>query len=185
MANKGLFGLALGAGLVVFLAVLLVYYPRGPKVEPPQPEAAKEMPYRTAPEFSAKPPSAELPSAPVQEPSPPSPSAKVEPQPAVPPASTAAEPPAPQAHTELQPEEGYGLLVGRYRTHKEALKVMENLQKEGKPVFLRHDGRQRLPYAVWAGPFPSQEETRVAATAIKKKFKVSLKQEKLQLPVPK
>jgi hypothetical protein len=185
MAKKGLIGLALGAGLVVFLAVLFVYYPRSvPQVEPPKPEAAKEMPYRTAPEFTDKSASVYAPSPPAPEP-PPSPLAKVGPQPAEIPTPTQVEPSAPQAMPKPLPEEQYGLLVGRYRTDKEALQVMEKLQKEGKPAFIRHDGRKRLPYAVWAGPFASQEETQVAATSIKKKFNVSPKQEKLQLPIPK
>jgi cell division septation protein DedD len=185
MANKGLIGLALCAGLVVFLAVLFVYYPRGvPQVEPTKPEAAKEMPYRTAPEFNDKSAAVDAASPPVQEP-PPAPLAKADPEPAATPGPAAAEPAATQAPSEPQPEEQYGLLMGRYRTHKEALKVMEKLQKEGKPGFLRHDGRQSLPYAVWAGPFPSPEETQVAANSIKKKLKVSPRQEKLQLTVPK
>lgn len=185
MTKKGLFGLALATGLVVFLAVLYVYYPRVvPQVAPGKPQPPGEIQYRTAQEFAEKPASPVAGAPPSQEP-PPSPSATAAPaQPAAPPAPPEVKAPkTPQPPTE--PEEHYGLLVGRYRTYRQARKVMEKLQKEGKPAFVRHDGRQRKPYAVWAGPYSSQEETKVAAASLRKQLKISPKPEKLDLPVPK
>ena len=186
MTKRVVLGLALGAGLIAVLAVLYVYYPGGPQMEPGKPEAPGEMQYRTAPEFTGKPAAPDT-----------GPSLAREPQPAhlaeatPPPAGIPApevKPPAAQETPEppSKPEEHYGLLVRRYRTYKQASKMMEKLQKEGTPAFIRHDGRQRKPYAVWAGPYTSQKEAEAAATSLKKKkLKVSLKLEKLQIPVPK
>jgi cell division septation protein DedD len=182
MTKKALAGLALGAGLVALLAVLYAFYPGGaPQVSPGKPESPAGVPYRTAPEFAGKPPTPgpgappaqETPAAPLGKAAPPLAETPAPPEPKLP----AAPPPVPEEH--------YGLLVGRYRTYKEADKVKEKLQKEGKPAFIRHDGGQRRPYAVWAGPFPNQEQSKVAAKAIKAKMKVSPKLEKLQIPVPK
>jgi len=187
MSKKSLLGLAFGAGLVVFLAVLYLFYPGGtPQERPTKPETPGDVQYRTAPQFAGKPAPPETGAPPAQEPPPP-PLAEASPPPAQVPASPELKP---QEAQELpspppQPEEQYGLLVGRYRTYKEASKMMEKLKQEGKPGFVRHDGRQRKPYAVWAGPFPTQQESQVAAKSIKQKLKVSPKPEKLQLPVPK
>lgn len=182
MTKKAMAGLALGAGLVALLAVLYAFYPVGaPQVSPGKPESPAGVPYRTAPEFAGKPGAPEPGAPPAQKP-PAAPLAK-----AVPPSAETPAPPEPKppAASPLAPEEHYGLLVGRYRTYKEAGKVMEKVQKEGKPAFIRHDGGQHRPYAVWAGPFPNQEQSKVAAKAIKAKMKVSPKLEKLQIPVPK
>ena len=187
MSKKSLLGLAFGAGLVVFLTVLYLFYPGGaPQVGPTKPETPGDVQYRTAPEFAGKPAPPEAGAPPAQEPPPP-PLAKASPSPAEAPAPPEMKPPAAQElpPPPSKPEEHYGLLVGRYRTYKEASKVLEKLKKKDKPGFVRHDGRQRKPYAVWAGPFPTQQESQVAAKSIKKQLKVSPKPEKLQLPVPK
>ncbi len=184
MAKKILGGLALAAGLIVLLVVVYQFYSGGPsQVGPGKPEAPGEPPYRTAPEFAEKstppglgaPPSQIAP-APVQ----PAPPVEAPPKPEVSPPAAQVTPSPP-----LEPEEYYGLLVRRYRTYKEASRVMEKLKKEGKPAFVRHDGRKRKPYEVWVGPFPKEQEAQLAAKSIRKKLKVSPKLEKLQLPVPK
>uniref|UniRef100_A0A7C3SJE2 SPOR domain-containing protein n=1 Tax=Desulfobacca acetoxidans TaxID=60893 RepID=A0A7C3SJE2_9BACT len=157
MAKRFLYGIALAAGLVVILVGAYRFFYRGSSTTPPE-----AVPYRTAPEFLPKP----APS--VQEPPVPSPGLK---------SLLPAEPP--------EPEKQFALLVGRYRTYQEAGKILASLKKEGEPAFIRHEGRQRHPYEVWAGPFPDEIAARAAARLIKKKLKVSAKQEKLQLPVPK
>ncbi len=179
MTKKALAALSLGAALIVFLAVMYVFYPSGaPQVSPDKPGAPSEVPYRTAPEFAGKPaqPDAPSPAAPTTlappTPAPPPPELK-------PPAAQETKPPV------VEPEEQFGLLVGRYRTYKEAAKIMEKVQKEGKPAFIRRDGRRPKPYSVWAGPFPSREESKLAAKTIRAKLKVAPKPEKLRQPVPK
>jgi cell division septation protein DedD len=180
-------GLALGAGLIVFLAVVYMFYPGGaPQVSPGKPEAPGEVPYRTTPEFAGKPAAPKLSAPSVQEP-PATPAAKAAPAPGEKTAASELKPPAapPKAAPPPAPKEHYGLLVGRHRTHQEARTIMEQVKKEGKPAFIRHDGRQRQPYAVWAGPFPNQEEAKIAAKAINAKLNVDLKPEKLQMVIPK
>jgi cell division septation protein DedD len=185
MTNKTLVGLALGVGLSVFLVAFYLFYPGGDApVDPGQPLAPGEVEPRTAPEFAEKPVFPEPGAPPFQDPPASSPLEETTPPEEAPPVL---EPPAPEETLSPppEPEEHYGLLVGRYRTHKEASRVMEKLHKEGTPAFVRHDGQHRHPYAVWAGPFPSQEETAAAAQVIRDKLKVSTKPEKLQLPIPK
>lgn len=183
MSKKALVGLSFGAGLIAFLAVLYGFYPSGaPQVSLGKPDTPREVQYRTAPEFAGKPGAPGSGGPPVQEPPAP-PAAQASPTPAEPPVVAAAEPETPQS--EAVPEEQFGLLVGRYRTHQDATRVMEKVQKEGKPAFIRHDGRQRQPYALWVGPFPNQEESKIAARAIKAKLKVAAKVEKLQMVIPK
>ena len=186
MSKKALAALTLGAGLLAFLAVLYMFYPqRPPQVGPATPEALKEVPYRTAPEFAGKPGVPAPGAPPVQEP-PPSPEAKDSPAPSEKPLVELKPPAAPsEASPPTTPEEHFGILVGRYRTYKEASRVMEKVQKQGKPSFIQHDGRQRKPYAVWAGPFSSKEEAKESARAIGAKMKVTAKTEKLQMPIPK
>jgi cell division septation protein DedD len=187
MTNKTMAGLALGAGLIAFLAVVYMFYPGGaPQMSPGKPEAPGEVPYRTAPEFAGKPAVPKLSAPSVQEP-PGAPPATTAPTPGEEPAASELKPPAapPEGAPPPAPEEHYGLLMGRYRTHQDAAKVLEKVQKEGKPAFIRHDGRQRQPYSVWAGPFSSQEEAKGAAKAIKAKLKVAAKPEKLQMVIPK
>jgi len=163
MAKRFLYGIALAAGLVVILVGAYRFFYRGSSTTPPE-----AVPYRTAPEFLPKPAPSATGAPSVQEPPVPPPDLK---------SLLPAEPP--------EPEKQFALLVGRYRTYQEAGKILASLKKEGEPAFIRHEGRQRHPYEVWAGPFPDEIAARAAARLIKKKLKVSAKQEKLQLPVPK
>lgn len=187
MTNKAMAGLALCAGFIAFLTVVYVFSPGGaPRVNPGKTGTSDEVAYRTSPEFASKTADAKLTPPPAQEP----PAAL--PDPAAPPsgeklAASGLEPggapmldsPSPAA------QEQYGLLVGRYRTHKAASNVLEKVQRQGKPAFIRYDGRQRQSYAVWVGPFPNPEESQLAAKAIKASLKVTPKAEKLQMVVPK
>jgi cell division septation protein DedD len=186
MTNKALVGVALGVGLAVFLTAFYLFYPSGEalRVEPDRPAAPGEVEPRTAPEFAEKPVLPEPGEPPVQD----TPvSGTIEE--ATPPeeAPPSLEPPEPEEVLlpPAEPQEQYGLLVRRYRTHEEASRVMEKLQEQGTPAFVRHDGQHRRPYALWAGPFPNQEEAKAAARAIRARFKFSAKPEKLQLPIPK
>lgn len=183
MTKKALAALTLGVALIVFLAVMYVFYPRStPQVSPGKPGAPSEVPYRTASEFAAKPAAPKL-SVPLVQETPAAPAVTTPPAPAEKPAAPELKPSEPSSPP--APEEQFGLLVGRYRTYKDAGKIMEKVQKEGKPAFIRHDGRRPKPYAVWAGPFTSQEESNLAAKTIRNKLKVAPKTERLQLPVPK
>lgn len=186
MTNKALTGVALGVGFAVFLAAFYLFYPGGDthQVEPDRAVAPGDVEPRTAPEFAEEPHFPEPDEPPVQDPP-----VAFSLEETTPPeeAPAALEPPAPDEMLPLpaEPEEQYGLLVGRYSTHKEASRVLDKLRQEGTPAFMRHDGQHRRPYGVWAGPFASQEETEVVAQAFRAKLKVTATPEKLQWPLPK
>lgn len=177
MAKKIIGGLAVTAALFVILAVVYHSYFKAPPPAPPQ-----ELPYRTAPTFTGKPAT-----------SPPAPSPA--PEPSVSPQAKAAGPPAeapvPSEHkpprgVEPELEKQYGLFLGRYRTYRQAAKVMEKIKNQGTPAFVRHEGRKkRLPYEVWAGPFSDEKQAQAAAQSVRKNLKMSARLQNLQMPVPK
>jgi cell division septation protein DedD len=187
MDRRILGGLALGLAALALVLVVYHYYPgESPPVGPGQPEPSAELPYRTVPEFAEK-PAPEVPQTPPPQKPPPAPLIK---QAGPPPEALPKPEVSPPAAVEkdlppLEPEEYYGLLVGKYRKYQDASKMMAKLKKQGKPAFIRRDARQRKPYQVWVGPFPSQQETKVAAKSLRAKFKISPKLEKLEIPVPK
>ncbi|MBW1990904.1 MAG: SPOR domain-containing protein [Deltaproteobacteria bacterium] len=176
MSRKGLIGLALGVGLVVFLVMLYLFYPTKPPVEVPvKPAPLAEALPRPVPEIPEKPPP---PSPEAPPPAPPPPVAPPPPE-VVPPAPPPVEKPPPK------PKEYFGLQVGRYRTYREAARVTEKLKKQGIPAFIRHEGGKPKPYILWAGPFKTREESLEAQTHIKEKLQVAPEPEKLEIPVPK
>ncbi len=171
MAKKIFGAFALAAGLLAVFGLAYRFYLQSTPSTPPA-----EVPYRTIPEFAQK----------RAIPGPGSPSSQEPPAPA----TTGPLGPKPPAGAEgpvalQEPEKQFGLLVGRYQTYREAAKVMEKLEKQGKAAFVRHEGGQRRPYEVWAGPFADEKEARAAARFIKKNLKLSARTQKLQLPVPK
>ena len=79
-------------------------------------------------------------SAPLQEPSGPSPKITIPP------------PPAMAKH--------YGILAGNYRHYGDAAKMLARLKKRGQPAFVQRDPRNLNRFQVWLGPFSSRDEAR-------------------------
>jgi cell division septation protein DedD len=184
MNKKILVGLAaLAAVLIILLVVFWQFYPGvEPEIAPskPKPPAAEPRP---SPEPLGKPvvpgPSVPGPQEPpaVQVMKPGAPPAAPSPPQVSPPLPRETAPPA-------EPQEQYGLLLKSYRKYRDAKKMQDRLRKEGKPAFIRRDGRRRV-YDVWVGPFPSRGEAERAAKALKAKLGITPKLHKLTLPVPK
>jgi cell division protein FtsN len=167
-------GLAVGAILIVLLAVLYYLWSSGPGKIGPSAVTAPEPPGATAP---AKP---ETPAAPAAtQPAPPL-------EPAGPPQGVA---PGPEPKvTVLPPQEGkeqYGILAGSYKKYRDAGKMLARLKQEGKPAFSQRDPRNSNRYQVWLGPFSSQSEAEEAAKSLKAVLKKPLKIEAIENPVPK
>jgi cell division septation protein DedD len=136
--------------------------------KPEKPEIA--APKEKAPPAAPVQPQAPLPerAGPTEKPAPPAePGLKAPPEAVLPP---------------LKPEEKYGLLVKSYKKYADAAKMMEKLQKQGQPAFIR---REKGKYQVWAGPFATQKEAEKAGKELKAKLKIAPKIQKIVEPVPK
>lgn len=180
MNRKVLSGLAVGAALILFLAVLY-YLSTGtaPKTGP-SPVPAPVAPSATAP---VKP---EAPAA-----------APAQPTPQEPPAAPGMEPPGPPKEVAPSPEpqvtvlppqetsQHYGILAGSYGKYPDAARMLARLKKQGKPAFIQRDPKDINRYQVWLGPFSSQDEAREAAKSLRAILKKPLKIDPIENPVPK
>lgn len=82
-------------------------------------------------------------------------------------------------------QEGYALLLRRYRTYRDAGKLLEKLRRQGIPGYIRQHRGKPPSYQVWAGPFPTRGEANQVARAIKKKWGISAKLRKITVAPPK
>jgi cell division septation protein DedD len=173
MNQKIVGGLAVGAILIILLAVLYRLYigvlpesgpsaviaPGPPKATAPaRPEPRAATPTQPAPPFEAAGPPKE---------------AAPSPEPTV----TILPPPAEKEH--------YGMLAGSYQKYADAAKMLSRLQQQGKPAFIQRAPRDLNLYQVWLGPFSSQGEAREAEKSLRAIFKTPLKIEPIENPVPK
>ena len=181
MNKKVISGLAVGATLILLLAVLYRLYTGSPAKPGPSSVTAPGAPAATAQAL----------------PEPPAAPAATQPAPQEPPLAPGIEPagppkgvtPSPEPKvTVLPPQEGeekYGILAGSYGKYRDAAKMLAKLKKQGKPVFIQRDPRNLNLYQVWLGPFSSQSEAREAEKSLQATLKKPLKIEPIENPVPK
>jgi cell division protein FtsN len=181
MIKNILRGLAVGAVLVILLVVLYRLY-SGSVPQPSRPVTAP-----AAPPTGTPPPAAPA----LKESGPPGP-VVVPPMEAPGPPQKAA--PSPEAKSpgaqgtgspSGEPQDQYGLLVGRYRNYRDADKMLARLKKQGISGFIRRDKEKSHPYQVWAGPYASREETLAAEKSLHALLKKSAKVGKLPAIIPK
>jgi cell division septation protein DedD len=175
MNKKDISGLAIGALLVLLLA-MLYYFSTGttpktgpsPVTAPGAPGAAK--PATPAP-LAAVP--KEVPATPGLEPGgpPKGEGASLGTQVTVPPP--------------LEPSQNYGILAGSFGKYRDAARLLDKLKKQGKPAFVQRDPRDVNRYQVWLGPFSSQDEAQKAEKSLRAILKKPLKIEAIENPVPK
>lgn len=176
MNKKVVNGLAIGATLILLLAVLYFYSTSDTPKTGPSPVTAPGAPTATAPvkpEPLAAAPKEQQPAAPGIEPAGPPKGAGSSPEPQV----TVPPPPQPSQH--------YGILAGSYGKYRAAARMLDKLKKQGKPAFVQRDPRNLNRYQVWLGPFASQDEAREAEKSLRATLKKPLKIEAIENPVPK
>lgn len=180
MNKKVVSGLAGGATLILFLAVLYYLSTGNAPKTGPSPVTAPGAPTAAAP-VKAEPRAA----APAQ-PSPKEPPAAPGIEPAGPPKG-AGPSPEPQVTVlpPLEPSQHYGILAGSYGKYPDAVRLLDRLKKQGKPAFVQRDPRNLNRYQVWLGPFSSQEEAQKAKKSLHATLKKPLKIEPIENPVPK
>ncbi len=168
-------GLALLAGLIVIIVILLGLFLGGPEKTGPGPVTAPAPP---------APPAA----APQPAPAPTPPGGPVTVQPGPPPAGPpAAGPPTTQVEPlpPLEPEKQYGFLAGTFRRYPDAAKLLDRLKKQGKPAFIRRDPANGKRYQVWVGPLATPQEAEAARKSLRRHLKGTPKIEAIENPVPK
>ena len=103
------------------------------------------------------------------------------------PPKTAISLPAAKEHpmAPLKEERKYGLLVGTFPNFRSAEKMLDKVRKQSKEGFIRRTPGKKKGFQVIAGPFSSRREAEVAAKSLKTKLHVSLKLEKIIIPVSK
>ena len=174
MHKKIVGGLAIGAILIIIVALGYYLSTGSPPQTGPSPGAAPGAPIATAP-ARPEPPAAPAPT----QPAPPI-------EPAGPPQEAA---PSPEPHVTVLPpleaSQRYGILAGSYKKYPDADKMLARLKKEGKPAFIQRDPRDLNLYQVWLGPFSSQSEAEDAAQSLQAILKKPLKIEPIENPVPK
>jgi cell division septation protein DedD len=180
MNKKVLSGWAVGATLILLLAVLYYLFTGTTPQTGPSPVTAPGTPTVTAP---AKPaPLAAAPAQPTSQEKPVAPGM----EPAAPPKGAAS---SPEAHVTvpppLEPSQHYGILAGSYKKYRDAARMLARLKKQGKPAFVQRDPRDLNRYQVWLGPFSSQNEAREAEKSLQATLKKPLKIEPIENPVPK
>jgi len=180
MNKKVVSGLAVGATLILLLAVLYLLYTGSPSKTGPSSITAPGAPTATAP---AKPePLAAAPTRPTPQEPPAAPGI----EPAGPPKGVAPSPePQVTVLPPLEASQHYGILAGSYGKYRDAAKMLARLKKQGKPVFIQRDPRNLNLYQVWLGPFSSQSEAREAEKSLQATLKKPLKIEPIENPVPK
>ena len=180
MNKKVVSGLAIGATLILLLA-MLYYLSTGTAPQTgPSPVTAPGAHTATAP---VKPePLATAPAPPNSQEQPATPGI----EPAGPPKGAAS---SPEAHVTvpppLEPSQHYGILAGSYGKYQDAARMLDRLKKQGKPAFVQRDPRDLNRYQVWLGPFSSQKEAREAEKFLQATLKKPLKIEPIENPVPK
>jgi cell division septation protein DedD len=181
MNKKTVSGLAIGATLVLLLAILY-YFSTGnaPKIGS-SPATAPGAPTATAPVKPEPLATAPTPPAPLMQPG-----AAPGIEPAGPPKEAAS---GPEVHVTvpppLEPSQHYGILAGTFGKYRSAARMLDRLKKKGKPAFVQRDPRNLKRYQVWLGPFSSQKEAQEAETALRATLKKPLKIEAIENPVPK
>ncbi|MCK9375045.1 MAG: SPOR domain-containing protein [Syntrophobacterales bacterium] len=171
------FGLALLAGMVIIIVILVrLYFGGSPKPgpatvtapAPPAPTAAAPQP---APTPTPAPASQATPTAPLTvQPGPPQSA----------PAETKVAPLPP-----LQPEKQHGFLAGTFHRYRDAAKLLDRLKKQGKPGFIRRDPANGHRFQVWVGPFDTPHEAAAAKKSLRRHLKRTPKIEAIENPVPK
>jgi cell division septation protein DedD len=176
MNKKVVGGLAIGATLILLLAVLYYLSTGSAPKTGPSPATTPVAPTATAPAKPETPPPA-IPKEPLPAPG-------IEP--AGPP-KEAGPSPEPQVTVlpPLEPNQHYGILAGSYGKYRDAAKMLAKLKKLGKPAFVQRDPRDLNRYQVWLGPFTSQSEAREAEKSLQATLKKPLKIEAIENPVPK
>lgn len=183
MNKKILGGLGLGAVLIILLAVLYAFYPgSAPEIAPGKAKTpTTESPSSTS---ALGKPGSRGPGGPIS-PEPPAPPIT---PPAVPPVVSrqpeVSPPPPATSLPPLEPTEEYGLLVKSYPQYQDAEKMLTQLRKQGKSVFIKRDDRRQV-YEVWVGPFPSRDQAKMEAKSLQSKLKISVKLQQITIPVPK
>jgi len=170
----GSLGLVVGLGLAAFFTYQFLAKPEPPS--PPQPFQGVIQP-------GPPPKPATLPAAPPEPTPPPAP------EPALPPVTAPVaplEPPPAGKEIVFPPPEGPkaepALLAGKFRRYADARRLLAKIQKQKTPAFIRKKGKY---YQVWAGPFPTSQEAAQARKNLRAKLKISPRQEKVEMPVPK
>jgi SPOR domain len=175
--NRKILGsLGLVAGL---LLAAFVTYQFLAKPEPPSPP----QPFQGVIQPEPPPQPAPVPAAPPEPTPPPAP------EPALPPVTAPVAPPEPPPagkESVLTPPAGAqaepALLAGKFRRYADARRLLAKIQKQKMPAFIRKKGKY---YQVWAGPFPTSQEAAQARKNLRAKLKISSRQEKVEIPVPK
>lgn len=173
----GSIGLVVGLAVVTFFLLQFLFQDKDSRGPIPDSEKQPQVAVRPTPEIPQKPTSPEPGPAVPPEPVTPTPPATA--PPAVEPAPSEQ---VPAHQTPLEPKEEHGLLAGKYRSYERAKKIMEKIKKQDIPAFVRKEGKY---YEVWAGPFSTPEEAGQARKTLKKALKISPKERKLEIPVPK
>jgi cell division septation protein DedD len=181
MNKKVVNGMAIGATLILLLAVLYFYSTGDTPKTGPSPVTAPGAPTATAP---VKP--EPLAAAPTQP-------APKEQQPAAPGIEPAGPPKGASPGQEPQvtvlppqePSQHYGILAGSYGKYRDAARMLDKLKKQGQPAFVQRDPRDLNRYQVWLGPFSSQKEAQEAEKSLQATLKKPLKIEPIENPVPK
>ena len=180
MNKKVISGLAIGAVVILLLAVL--YYLSADKSPQPGPSPVTTPGAPSA----AAPARPEAPAPTPTQPTPQEPPPALGMEPAGPP-KEAAPGPEPQV-TVLPPQEPsqhYGILAGSYGKYPDAASMLAKLKKLGKPAFIQRDPKDINRYQVWLGPFSSQDEARKAEKSLRGILKKPLKIDPIENPVPK
>jgi cell division septation protein DedD len=175
--NKKILGsLGLVAGL---LLAAFVTYQFLAKPEAPSPS----QPFQGVIQPGPPPQPAPVPAAPPKSSPPPAP------EPARPSVITPVAPPEPPpAGKQIAPAPPPGaqaepaLLAGKFRRYADARRLLAKIQRQKLPAFIRKKGKY---YLVWVGPFPTSQEAAQARKNLRAKLKISPRQEKVEMPVPK
>ena len=180
MNKKVVIGLAVGAILILLVAVMYRLYTGSPAKTGPSSVTAPGAPTAMAPALPE--PLAAAPSRPTPQEPPAAPGI----EPSGPPKGVA---PSPEPQVTVLPpqelEKKYGILAGSYGKYRDAAKMLAKLKKQGKPVFIQRDPTNLNLYQVWLGPFSSRSEAEDAAKSLKGLLKKPLKIEAIENPVPK
>jgi cell division septation protein DedD len=169
MKPKMVRGLTAAAILIILAGVLYYLYTGAPLIPSPSTVTAPGPPTATAPPQPA--------------PAPPVPPIEL----GGPPKGEAPGPELPQVIVPPPPEskEHYGMLGGNFAKYPDATKLLEKLQKQGKPAFIQRDPRDTNRFQVWVGPFSSLSEAQEAEKSLRAILKKPLKIEAIENPVPK
>jgi len=185
MSKKNL-GIGVAAGLVALLFLGYYFIGGSGQVKAPGPSAPGAfqgvIPSASQPTSKGEPPA--LPSFPPE----PAPTPPVT-GPATPPAVAPLPAPAPPAAEKpvvapppVETKQEPALLVRKFRRYADAKRMLAKVQKQRLPAFVRKEGKY---YKVWAGPFPTSREAEQARRNLQAALKISSRQGRVQVQVPK